>query len=182
MDHPTYTEFEARTRTTFLALMWALSHPGQPHQLPVEDQGSFMLIGETLLDLETSFYTPDDTLNHLLAHTGARVLTPERAAYHFYPVVDDTSLAYIRVANVGTMLYPDQSATLVMGCTFGSGAVFTLNGPGIKDTQSFTCDGLPDAFWKLREQAGNYPLGWDTFLVDHTEVIGIPRTTTVSRE
>src|SRR5258708_4807298 len=114
MTFPLYTAAEAQSRETFLALMWALSYPGRVYQLPDGVQ-AFQLIAETLLDLETSYFTPDETLQPILATTGAHARQAGDAAYHFYQQITETTLSHVRQASVGTMLYPDTAATLVMG-------------------------------------------------------------------
>ncbi len=180
MTHPAYTPAEARTRETFLALMWALSYPGRLYDVP--DAGDpFALIAETLLDLETSYFTPDAALQPVLAHSGARSLPVETAAYHFYPALLSLHLPTLRQASVGTMLYPDEGATLVIGAVLGEGAEFVLQGPGVNGQQSLQVDGLPDAFWELRETACRYPLGWDIYLLDGRRVVGLPRSTRIER-
>jgi alpha-D-ribose 1-methylphosphonate 5-triphosphate synthase subunit PhnH len=179
-SHPPYTTSEARSRETFLALMWALSYPGRAQTLPDYDE-PFALIGETLLDLETSFFTPDGHLRTRLAQTGARLLKPERAAYHFYPTIDDDALATIASASVGTLSYPDQAATLIISAHFGSGGALSLTGPGINGSAVVQIDGIPASFWKLRERSV-FPLGWDVFFVDGLAVLGLPRSTKVTLE
>jgi alpha-D-ribose 1-methylphosphonate 5-triphosphate synthase subunit PhnH len=180
MAHPVYTVVEARTRETFLALMWALSYPGRIHELPDADE-PFARIAETLLDLETSYYTPDTALQTVLVHSGAKSLPVETAAYHFYPALLALHLPALRQASVGTMLYPDDGATLIIGAALGEGARFVLQGPGVNGQQSLQVDGLPDAFWELRETACRYPLGWDIFLLDGRRVVGLPRSTRLER-
>jgi alpha-D-ribose 1-methylphosphonate 5-triphosphate synthase subunit PhnH len=180
MTFPLYTTAEAQSRETFLALMWALSYPGRVHHLP-QNTHNFTLIAETLLDLETSYFSHDESLQDMLAATGAHARPTGEAAYHFYQHVDDSTLTEIRQASVGTMLYPDTAATLVIGCTLGTGSEFVLSGPGVNGQQAIQINGLPDAFWELRETACKYPLGWDVFLVDGQQVIGLPRSTRMER-
>jgi alpha-D-ribose 1-methylphosphonate 5-triphosphate synthase subunit PhnH len=178
MTVPPYTPAEARSRETFLALMWALSYPGRIHQLP--DSGtSFDLIAETLLDLETSYYTPDPNLESKLAQSGARALPLDSAAYQFYPVMGESELATVRSASVGTVLYPDEAATLIIGCTLNQGTQLKLTGPGVKDQQPLSIAGLPEGFWRLRESACRFPLGWDIYFVDGQQVVGLPRSVQV---
>lgn len=184
MLSPTLTRAEIRTRSTFLGLMWALSHPGrrQPLTDAVTDPTvALQVIGETLLDLETTFYTPDVSLAYALLQTTARADSPESAAYHFYPHVDAQTLRVIAQAPVGDMLYPDRAATLVLACRLGSGPEFRLKGPGIASSTLVRIDDVPAEFWDLRARSLRYPLGWDVFLVSEGEVIGIPRTTIVER-
>lgn len=180
MTFPLYTAAEAQSRETFLALMWALSYPGRVHHLP-DSVDAFTLIAGTLLDLETSFFTPDESLQAVLANTGAHTRQSSDAAYHFYGQVTESTLSDIRQASVGTMLYPDTAATLVIGCTLNSGTEFVLSGPGVNGQQAVQIGSVPDAFWELRETACKFPLGWDVFLVDSQQVIGLPRSTRLER-
>src|SRR5262245_999129 len=143
MAHPPYTEAEARSRETFLALMWALSYPGRTYHLP-EDVDSLIAIAEALLDLETSYYTPDDRLKLLLAQTGAQSLAVDQATYHFYLSIGEAELADIRQASIGTMLFPDEAATLFVGCKLGSGATLVLHGPGVNGQREIQVNGVPE--------------------------------------
>jgi alpha-D-ribose 1-methylphosphonate 5-triphosphate synthase subunit PhnH len=178
--HPPYTLDEARTRETFLALMWASSYPGRLYALP--DAPPFALIGETLLDLETSFYTADESLSTLWSRNGARRLPPERAAYHGYPTLSAADLPAIAAAAIGEMLYPDRAATLIIGgCAFEGGTGFALSGAGVNVTLDVQIGGVPDAFWQSRESRRRYPLGWDIFLTDGARVMALPRSTTMVR-
>lgn len=180
MSFPPYTPAEAQSRETFLALMWALSYPGRVHVLP-EGLDTFSLIAETLLDLETSYFTRDDSLAAMLVRTGAHARDVIEAAYHFYTHLTEDNFPYLRQASVGTMLYPDTGVTLVVGCTLGEGTEFVLNGPGVNGQQIIQVAGVPDAFWTLRDSVCRYPLGWDVFLVDDRKVIGLPRSTRLER-
>ena len=189
MTTPIYTPDEQSTRETFLALMWALSYPGQLRKLPpntdaqmrvpTEAQLSLTLIGEALLDLESSYYTPDTALANVLGRTGARAFSADNAAYHFYPTLDDAALTGIGNASVGTMLRPDESATIIVGCAFASGSVLRWRGPGVRGDAVVRLGGVPARFWALRNRAIRYPLGWDVYFVDGNRVIGLPRTTVV---
>ena len=174
MQVPDYTPEEALTRQTFLAMMWALSHPGRIQTL--EAAAPFVAIATTLLDLETSYFTPDEALKAELARTGARALEPERAAYHFYPEL--TAWDSLEKASPGTMLYPDTAATLVIGCKLGAGNTFTLSGPGIQTTQPAQIQ-VDERLWTLRQRVSRYPLGWDIFFVDGNQLLGLPRTTQI---
>jgi alpha-D-ribose 1-methylphosphonate 5-triphosphate synthase subunit PhnH len=176
MQTPIYTLEEARTRETFLALMWAISHPGRAYALPVPANAAFATIGETLLDLETSYYTPDFDLSSEFARLGARSLPPERAQYHFYPELTHRHLETLAQANAGTMLNPDRSATIIVGCELGSGKTFRLSGPGIAYHTNVKIDLIPDAFWELRGEVVRFPLGWDVFFVSANQVVGLPRS------
>lgn len=181
MSAPILPPAEAQARKTFLALMWSLSYPGRIHTIPEtvsSNPMNFVAIGESLLDLETTFFTPDEALKQQLLLTTAIPETANRAEYHFYPEWTDQTSSFIRDASVGTMLYPDQSATLIMDARIGEGPLYWLEGPGIQAKTSVQSS-LPEVFWAIREQSLRYPLGWDVFLVDGCRVMGLPRTTVV---
>ncbi|NDJ62218.1 MAG: phosphonate C-P lyase system protein PhnH [Chloroflexi bacterium] len=183
MSFPAYTPAEAERRETFLALMNAFSYPGRTYELPLPADAAFadgaQAIADALLDLETSYHTPDTDLVAKLAQTSARALPVARATYHFYPTIDDAALADIREAHVGTMLYPDQAATLIIGCQLNAGNPLRWTGPGINGERRISIDGLPEAFWSLRQTAIRYPLGWDVVLLAGQIVVGLPRSTRI---
>jgi alpha-D-ribose 1-methylphosphonate 5-triphosphate synthase subunit PhnH len=179
--YPTYTAQEARLRETFLALMWAFGYPGTAYTLPVS-ANIFVTIADTLLDLETSFFSPDAQLTTALLRTGARALPADVAAYHFYPAISQANMIHLEAANPGSLLYPDRSATLILGCTPGSlndlaaETTLVLEGPGIKHLRRVRVGGIPDAVWAARERTAAYPVGWDIFVVDPKgSVVGLPR-------
>lgn len=171
---------EALTREVYLALMWSLSYPGCAHHLPASSWHDFVVIGRTLLDLETSFYCADPHLADRLAHTGARVHAVANAAYVFLPQLDRATVSLIERVNVGTVIYPDESATLIIGCQFDAqGRIMTWSGPGMPAPRRVMLGGVPDAFWTIRQEMMRYPLGFDVFFVHQGQVMGLPRTTKV---
>ena len=184
MSHPIYTESEALSRQTFLALMWSMSYPGRIYDIPSEADNAFYAIADTLLDIETSFYAGDETMTAYFSRNGARALSPERASYHFYPVLTDNMLDTVNEASIGTLMYPDQSATLIIGAKFGDGLSLSITGPGIKPDMPnrVRISGLPDEFWQLREKTIRYPRGWDIYLVDGHQIVGLPRTSLITIE
>lgn len=179
MSHPLISEPEGRTQETFAALMWALSYPGRPQPLAGTELRRFELIAEALIDLETSYYTANQELAQRLRFTGARAHPYTTAQYQFFPVLAPDDLDSLRGVPVGTYAYPDEGATIVVGCTAGEGETVHLSGPGIPHPLRLQVGGLPSGFWHVREQAIRYPLGWDIFLVTADSVIGVPRSTFV---
>lgn len=179
---------ETTARTTFQALLAALSNPGRIFTLPgiaTSTQESCHQIGQTLLDLETSFFTSDRILRRDFEQSGARFLIASSASYLFFPDSEAfesmarQTIDLIAHANVGTMAAPDQGATVIVPCRFDQGQVLRLRGPGIQHTIEIQVEGLPIEFWQLRAAKINYPLGIDLFLVDGGQVVGLPRTTQV---
>lgn len=197
-DVPVSTLGETESREAFQALMWALSYPGRLFPLPpmspspLHDEipdplQPFITIAHTLLDLEVSYFTPIAALDQLLAHTSARAVKADRADYHFYPYLnfldDEEHLEFVEQAKTGDMLYPDQSATLVIACRLnpagGNGQQLRLTGPGIQTANELTVAGIPPHFWTLRAEMIHYPLGVDIIFVDGRQVAGLPRTTVI---
>jgi alpha-D-ribose 1-methylphosphonate 5-triphosphate synthase subunit PhnH len=170
---------EAQSQQTFRALMWAFSHPGRPYTLTRSGLGAFEAISTALLDLETSYYTSHPLLKRVLAHSGARFQSIAAAQYQFYPDLSIEMLSELGAVPVGSHADPDTGATLIIGCTIGSGRRLWLKGPGIAGSAIVDVDGLPRAFWDLRASACRYPLGWDIYLVARDEVVGLPRSTTI---
>jgi alpha-D-ribose 1-methylphosphonate 5-triphosphate synthase subunit PhnH len=185
---PIISPLEAQTRSTFLALMWAFSRPGRLQELPPDGDGDVVancaLIGKTLLDLETSFYTPHPGLAQTLALTGARANSAAHAAYLFFPTLNEQDLPVVEQASNGDFLYPDRSATLVIGCEAhtANGLHLCLSGPGLQRPAYLQIGGLPVDFWTIRQRVSRYPLGWDIYLLSGHYVIGLPRTTRVEME
>ena len=189
---------QSQMRNVFNALLGALSCPGRCYPLPTNasraeftpTQQSCWWIAQALLDAEATFFTPDATLGHALTFTTARWSSPEMAAYHFYPDAyhffpelapldaPQANLASVRYASTGAM-DPEQAATLVIACEFGRGIGLRLAGPGVPGHAKLSVAGIPAAFWQLRAEAVRYPLGWDIFLVDQDQVVGLPRTTKI---
>lgn len=195
MAAPLFTPAEARTRGAFLAMLNALSRPGAviefpQHPGPVPEgmdaladafgqwgtARNFIAAGETLLDLETTFYTPNEALRTELARTSARPAALEDAEYIFLPRADSVPLEALERARIGTMLYPDRSATLIAGCVLGRGQSLRLSGPGVPGSRELAADGVPAGFWELRNRKRRYPMGWDVLLMDARSVAGVPRS------
>jgi alpha-D-ribose 1-methylphosphonate 5-triphosphate synthase subunit PhnH len=176
MTLPLFTTQEAQEQAVFKALMWALSRPGEAQPLGVQTE-ALSAVGRTLLDLETSFYTSDPALYQTFRRLGARAEVPERAAYQFFPQVDRSGLEAIGKAPIGSLLHPEQAATLVV-VSASQALRLRLRGPGIQNSRELKL-GLPAELWSLREERVAYPLGWDLFVLEPPYVVGIPRTTRV---
>ncbi len=182
MVYPVQSESEARAHDTFTALMQALSRPGRVQTFSGK-LGAFEAVSEALLDLETTFFTPDHALETHCRTLGARFTLPQRADYLLFPVLEEAGLHLLEHASVGTLLYPDQSTTLVLGATFSGSSSLKLSGPGIQLEENISVDGISRAFWTLRNEKVRFPLGWDLILLEvgalSVRVIGLPRSTRI---
>ena len=140
MAVPILSEQESRSQQTFTALMWALSRPGEiQHFTPLEtDATGLETLAQTVLDLETSFFTPDTGLCSKFKKTGAHVEPANQAIYQFYPAISLEQLFLLESSPIGTLLNPDQSATLVIACEFAPGLKLELSGAGIQDKTILT--------------------------------------------
>ena len=170
--HPTPSDFEARTNATYEALMWALSRPGLPRDLPAAGQAGII---ETLIDRECSVYCEDPAMAGLAARSGAALVAPDKADHLFLsqPPVQLTGLRQ------GSDMYPEEGATLVIPVSLGAGDPLRLTGPGVNGVVTLSLSGIPQGFWAERAREMRYPMGFELFLLDGAKVIGIPRTTVV---
>lgn len=171
------TTDDMQTNAAFEALMWALSRPGIERMLPARGMA---VIAESLLDQESSFHTLDDAdLERKILRIGARAALIGEADYVFARIATENEIAALSSLCIGTLAYPDQAATLIAPAHFGLGQTLRLTGPGIKGSVTISIDGIAPTFWRMRERAIRYPLGWDLYLVDGDRVIGLPRSTKI---
>jgi alpha-D-ribose 1-methylphosphonate 5-triphosphate synthase subunit PhnH len=168
---------ETRTNATFEALMWALSRPGTAQDLPGDDPA---LIAEALLDRECRVWCADPALAARIAATGAHPADPARADHLFLSGAgQDRALDILAAVAVGSDLYPDDGATVILPARFGTGPRLRLTGPGIETDSVVAVDGLPPGLWSLRAARCRYPMGFDLFLTCGAQVIGLPRSTLI---
>ena len=160
----------------FDALMWALARPGTIQSLPAP---GFSAIIASLIDRECTFHTTRTDLSAPLAATGARPVRLGEADYVFAGLATSHEIAPMERLKQGNLLYPDDSATLIVPARLGEGLRLKLSGPGIDGVAHVSIGGIDRAFWDLRETHVRYPLGFDLYVVDGSRVIGIPRSTKV---
>jgi alpha-D-ribose 1-methylphosphonate 5-triphosphate synthase subunit PhnH len=174
MALPQPTLDDLRDTAAFEALMWAMARPGTVHSLP-EGLADLAL---ALLDRETRVHAEDPALAYCIAATAAALVTPDRADHAFCATAEG-AMAALAVLPVGSALYPDEGATLVMPATIGTGSLLRLTGPGIDGHSSLRLGGLPEGFLDLRSARCRYPEGIDLVLVDGRRIVGLPRSTAV---
>lgn len=165
---------ETRANATFDAILWALSRPGLPRNLP--EPGEAALI-EAVLDRECAAYAGDPLLIPVLAQSGARLVDLSEADHVFFGRLLDAE--YLRACRVGSDLYPDDGATLVIRARIGQGETVRLIGPGVNGAVELQLDGLPAGFWQERARLIRYPVGFDLLFLDGDRLIGLPRSTKV---
>lgn len=171
---PVPSAAEARDNATYEALMWALSRPGLPRDLPEPGEGAII---DALLDRECRAHAADPTLLPALARAGAEIAPIEAADHVFLGRLTDAG--HLAGIARGSDLYPDDGATVVLRGRIGQGAALRLTGPGVNGTLEIRLGDLPDGFWAARAAAIRYPMGWDLFIIDGARVIGLPRSTRI---
>lgn len=174
MSSPQPTADDLRDTAAFDALMWAMARPGSIHRLPhgVSD------LALALLDRETRAYVEDPALGLRVAATGARLVAPDLADHAFCATAAGAAAA-LSLLPVGSPLYPDEGATLVMPATLGTGIALRLTGPGIDGHADLRLSGLPDGFFAQRSARCRYPEGIDIILFDGQRIVALPRSTAV---
>lgn len=171
---PRASASETRDNAAFDALLWALSRPGKTRALP--EPGEVPIIS-TLLDRECRVHSSEPRLLPEIMRTGAEITEIERADHVFLGAM--TSSDPVVQIKIGSDLYPDDGATVVIRARIGTGPALRISGPGIDGDLVVHLDGLPDGFWAARKARLRYPMGFDLCLVDGAEVLGVPRSTEV---
>ncbi len=172
--HPAPSDFEAQTNATYAALMWALSRPGKPRQLPAPGQAGII---ETLIDRECAVYIDNEALISIAQRTGAEIVAPESADHLFLSTLPEEALMHS--LRQGSDMYPEDGATLVIPATLQEGERLKLTGPGIDGTIGLSVGGISAAFWAARRMAMRYPMGFEIFLLDGDQIVGLPRSTEI---
>lgn len=171
---PQPSAFEDRTNATYEALMWAFSRPGLVRDMPEPGQ---CLILEALIDRECQVYCDSAEMQAQAKQSGAELVGPEAADHLFLATPPAAQL--VRGVRLGSDLYPEEGATLVLTATLGTGVTLRLTGPGVDGQIDVQVDGLPADFWAVRAQVQRYPMGFDLVLVDGARILGVPRSTHV---
>ncbi len=166
---------ELRSNSTFEALMWALSRPGDVRTLP--EPGLTPLV-EALVDIECAAFGDTVELRRLIGETRAEVAEirrrrrpcSSRAASGRPDAAQLPALrqrALPRRRRDGGHCRPDRAGTAVAAQRSGI--------DGVREIAL----ALPAEFWRLRDELCLYPEGFDLFVVDGTDVVGLPRSTQI---
>jgi alpha-D-ribose 1-methylphosphonate 5-triphosphate synthase subunit PhnH len=165
---------ETRANNAFDALLGSLSRPGQIRILP--EAGEVSIIN-ALLDRECRVFCADPTLMPQVLETGAMLAELPEADHVFLGALKNAE--QLLPLALGSDLYPDDGATVIVRAVLGTGPKVRLSGPGIQTHQDISVSGLPSGFWQLRQDLIRYPMGFDLFFVDGDQALGVPRSTKV---
>lgn len=187
------------SQETFRALLEALSHPGKPVQLPPSaidpTVPAALTVPLALADVEVRLCVATEAAQldwggALRGATGCVLgeLEDAEMAIGLRPLTPEE----LRTLPRGRCDAPELGARLVLACAelrrLGGGSdstdgavVLTLAGPGVPGAVRLEVHGLPvEVFETLEGLNRDFPLGIDTFLVDHGgAVVGIPRSSRI---
>lgn len=167
---------EARDNATFEAVLMALSMPGTIRGLPGPGVAPVAL---ALVDRECRAFADDEETAALLAATGATMVPAELADHLVTQLTTDESLAKLARVPVGSQLYPDQGATVIVPAEIGVGKTLRLEGPGIETVAKIALGGLHPGLWAARARLCRYPVGIEMIFVDGNRIVALPRSTSV---
>ncbi len=172
----------------FASLLQAMSRPGTivdfgkrctPPAPLSPAQGAILC---ALADADTPVFVEggNDALAAWLGfQTGARLAEPQEARFAVAGRFDETAL---KTFPLGTLTYPDRSATLLVEVvSLEGGEPLRLTGPGIAGEASVHIEGLGRGFLAARQanRALN-PCGLDLILTAGSRALCLPRSTIVT--
>ncbi len=192
MRDPTFdTIFDSQR--IFRSLLDAMGNPGRITTLPkigIEPPAANrypLLLLMTLLDHEVSFCVmggaQTQVTEYLKTNTGSKESRLENS--DFVLVYGGSSHGLIQGARVGTLEYPDESATVIYDIDSigddGGGILLELSGPGIADKRIIGASGIEQTEIEDVLAMRDYPLGLDLIFSDRAgRVVCIPRSTIVA--
>lgn len=167
---------EERDNATFEAVLMALAMPGTIRSLPEPGLAPVLL---ALVDRECRAFADDENHAALLVQTGATPVPAELADHLAMRLDSEESLARLARVTAGSLLYPDQGATVIAPARIGTGQRLRLTGPGIETATEIALDGLHPGLWAARARLCRYPLGIEMIFVDGDRLLALPRSTSV---
>lgn len=189
-----FSDAVLNSQEIFRALMDAMANPGRV--IPVRDLVNAPAplspvaasVAATLFDHDATVWC-DKTIagseaatGWLKFHTGLELTTNPSEA-QFALIRDIETMPSFESFAKGTPEYPDRSTTLILQIEGFDGAEeLTLEGPGIKDTQTFAPSQLPKMFidqWAANR--GAFPRGIDLIFAGKGALAALPRTTRISK-
>ena len=188
---PGFQQLTLDAQETFRSLLNAWSHPGKrcaTDRLTDTPKGLHIASGclaLTLLDQDTVVWlSPElaDATGWLRFHCSCPMTNDKSAAD--FAFANSGELLDFSDFKVGTALSPEQGATIILQVDdLETGALVTLNGPGLQQATKFPSGNLSAALWESRTQINQlYPTGIDLVLTDANHFTVLPRTTHVTQE
>lgn len=183
------------SQEVFRALMDAMANPGRV--IPVGDltiapaplSPVAASIAATLFDHDSAVWCDkpiagsEAAIGWLKFHTGLD-LTFDLANAQFALIRDIETMPSFDSFAKGTSEYPDRSTTIILQIEgFDGPHELMLEGPGIKDTQTFAPSQLPKMFMEQwAANRGAFPRGIDLIFAGRSALAALPRTTRISKK
>jgi alpha-D-ribose 1-methylphosphonate 5-triphosphate synthase subunit PhnH len=170
----------------FRCLLDAFAYPGRIVDFAADLEGPAPLAPATaaillaLLDHDTPLFLSDsldrpDVRDFVRFHAGARLAaSPDGAAF---AALQASELLPLDRFEIGTDLYPDRSATIVVQVeALAGGAPTVWRGPGIADANEVAITSLPAGLWAAwRANNALFPCGVDLVFTSGRAAIALPR-------
>lgn len=186
---PGFADPVAASQATFRAVLEAMSRPGRivpvidlpPAPVPLYPAAGAVVLTLADMDAPVSLDGRLDTPEvaaWLRFHTGCPLVPRERAAFAL--IGDAAGLDSLEPFAIGTVEFPDRSATLIVQVPALRAEGHRLRGPGIADVAHLGVDGLAPGFWTAWAANGAlFPQGVDVIFATPTAVCALTRTTRV---
>lgn len=188
-----FTDPVQQSQQAFRLLLDAIARPGRIvslEQAPGHPTGLAPALAAALLtlcDLDTPVwlgpgFNTAEMRDWLRFHTGAPLAAASKlAAVALLSSEQDITLEDF---SFGTDEAPERGATLLIQVPALTGVTAAIwRGPGIKDAVGMSACGLVPGFWRQRVLLGSaFPCGLDIYLACGGDIVGLPRSTTISIE
>jgi len=170
---------------TFRAVLTALAEPLRAVAVPAAPtpdgcESALWSMILTLWDQDVSVWWPgadEDLWYNMLFHTRVqRAAGPDTADWLVLDAEDERTAEWLSSVRTGSDERPDQSASVIFRVGSSRSPVVG-SGPGLPHPAEILLP-LPAALVEcLQHNQARYPLGFDSYLVQPTSVMGIPRST-----
>ena len=174
----------ADAQSCFRAVLDAMARPGRVRTVtglappePLCDAAAAVLL--TLADHETPLWLDsvvEPAKSWIAFHTGAAIAAIDRAMFGMALSLPD----FDRFLS-GTDEMPETAATIILQVrSLAGGRRFVLDGPGLREPEILTVDGLPLDFATIwRRNHALFPRGIDLILCAGRELTALPRSVRV---
>ena len=186
VDLPGFADPVTGAQATFRAVLDAMARPGTIHQVgehlaapaPLDQATAAVLL--TLVDHETPLWldvAAAPARDWLAFHCGA-ALVPEPNAACFAVTLSLPDLAEFPA---GSHEAPESSATVILQIpALGSGTRYRLSGPGLREPELLSVNGLPPRFIaQWQQNRALFPRGVDIILCAGTALTALPRSISI---
>lgn len=184
-DLPGFADPVLDAQAAFRAVLAALSCPGSIHDAgagltpPASLAPATAAVLLALVDGETSLAiapTLQPAAGWIAFHCGPEIAPTAQAGF-----VLAEALPNLAALDTGSDEVPERAATVILQvAALGSGASYTLAGPGLQHPTKFAVNGLPvDFAARWAANRGLYPRGIDLILCAGGRLAALPRTVTV---